>query len=449
MYDLIILGSGPGGYVAAAKAGKAGLKTLVIEKNELGGVCLNRGCIPTKTLLSSAGRLMEIKDAKSHGIHVDGEIYFNWQEMQQRKDKVVSRLQKGIEALFKQSHVEWIKGEGKAINPSTVQVGTETYSTKNLLIATGARDLPPDIPGLMELYQSKTALSATDLLFTKEIPEKLLILGGDVFSVEYASLFSALGSKVTLLTPQERILPAMDAELSAFLKRELEKQGVEIILGADILGLGNNHVDIKVKGEEKTLPLDLVLVALGSAPNLSGLEALELQKDHHGFLKTDEFMRTSLDHVYAIGDVNGTFPLAHVASKEGMVAVSHILGKHQAMDYSKLPIAVYSMPEIASVGLSEEAARKKYGDVKVSKYLMSANGKALAEGDSKGFVKLLSIAPYDEVVGMHVAGNKATDLIAEGALALQLEATLEDLATTVHAHPTPSEIIMEAALSSL
>ena len=449
MYDLIILGSGPGGYVAAAKAGKAGLKTLVIEKNELGGICLHRGCIPTKALLSSAQRLMEVKDAKSHGIHIEGDIQFSWQEMQKRKDKVVSRLNKGIEALFKQNKVEWIQGEGKTISPNKVQVGSETVSTKHLLIATGAKDLRPDIPGLKELYEQEIAFSSTEILLIKEIPEKLLILGEDVFATEYASLFSALGSRVSLLAPQDRIIPHMDVELSDFLRRELAKQGVEIILNAEVSKFNGKDAHYKTKGEEKSTTFDKVLVALGSTANLSGLETLGLEKDNRGFIKTDEFMRTSEEDVYAIGDVNGKFPLAHVASKEGVLALSHILGKSQAMDYNKLPIAVYSMPEIASVGLSEEEAKKKYGDVKVSKYFMSANGKALAEGDSKGFAKILSIPPYDEVIGVHLAGNKATDLIAEGVLALQLEATLEDLASAVHAHPTPSETIMEAANSLL
>lgn len=449
MYDVIIIGSGPGGYVAAAKAGKAGLKTLVIEKDNLGGICLNRGCIPTKALLSSAQRLLEVKDATSHGIEISGEIEFDWEEIKKRKDKVVSRLNKGIEALFKQSKVEWKQGEATIVNPQQVRVGNETFQAKQLIIATGAQPLRPEIPGLKSLYEDGTAQTAIDMPLIKEIPEKLLIVGNNVYAVEYASLFSALGSSVTLLAPDARLLPYMDAELSEFMKRELTRQKIKLVFSAEISRFENKQAVYTVNEQEKNLSFDTVLISLGSTPNLSGLDGLNLTMNDKGFIETDEYMRTSVKGVYAIGDVIGKYPLAHVASAEGIVAVFDILGTARPMQYHKLPMAVYAMPEVASVGLTEEKARQQYEDIRVSKYFMSANGKALAEGDSKGFVKILSVEPYDEVVGVHIAGNKATDLIAEGVLALQLEATLHDLASAVHAHPTPSEILMEAAGSSL
>lgn len=448
-YDLIIIGAGPGGYVAAAKAGRAGLKTLVIEQTALGGICLNRGCIPSKALLASAQRLLEVKDAAAYGIKVAGEIEVDWPQMQLRKDKVVARLNKGIEALFKQNKVEWQIGEAKVVSPTEVQVGPDTFSTKHIILATGAKPHHPDIPGLSQLIDSGVALSATEILFIERIPEKLLILGDNIFAVEYASLFSALGSSVSLLTKSDRILPYMDTEVSEFLKRELNRQKVELITQAEIKQLEDGKLSYVTGDKESSLAFDKVLVALGATPNLTGLDGLNLKLNPSGFVETDEFLRTSVEGVYAIGDVNGKFPLAHVASKEGIVAVNHILGDKQPIRYDKLPMAVYSLPEVASVGLSEQDAREMYDDVKVSKYFLSANGKALAEGDSKGFVKILSVAPYDEVVGMHVAGNKATDIIAEGVLAMQLEATLHDLASAVHAHPTPSEIIMEAAAGAL
>lgn len=445
MYDVIILGAGPGGYVAAARAGNAGLKTLVIEKNALGGICLNSGCIPTKSLLASAQRLLEVKDAALHGIRIEGDITFDWAEMQQRKDKIVSRLTKGIETLFKQSGVQWIKGEAKVLRPTEVQVGEETFTAKHLIIGTGATPFKPDIEGLRALYENGSALSPTEILFIEKVPQKLLILGDNVFVVEYASMFSALGSQVTILAPSERILPYMDGELSEFMKRELTRQKIEVVTGAEIERFEERTAIYKVKDQEKTAIFDTVLISMGATPNLSGLESLDLKLTEKGFIETDGYMRTSVQGVYAIGDVIGRYPLAHVASAEGITAISDILGEGHPMRYDRLPMAVYSLPEVASVGLSEEKAREKYGEVRVNKYLMSANGKALAEGDSKGFAKILSIAPYDEVVGMHVAGNKATDMIAEGVLALQLEATLHDLAAAVHAHPTPAEIIMEAA----
>lgn len=449
MYDLIIIGSGPGGYVAAAKAGKAGLKTLVIEKNDLGGICLNSGCIPTKALLASTQRLLDVKGASEHGIKIEGTISYDWKEMQQRKDKVVSRLQKGIQALFKQSQVEWIQGEATVVSPSEVKVGSNTYQTKKLMIATGAKPLRPEIPGLSELFEDKSAYHSNELLFIESIPENLLIVGDNVFATEYAQMFSALGSKVTLLAPKDRILPYLDRDLSDFLQRELARQKVEIITQAEVTKYTGKQATYKTPDTEANVHFDIVLISQGADPNLTGLEKLDFKLTEQGFIETDEFMRTSIEGVYAIGDVIGQYALAHVASAEGLVAVDHILGNERPMRYDKLPMAVYSEPEVASAGLTEEKAKEIHGEVKVSKYFLSANGKALAEGDSKGFVKILSIPPYDEVIGVHIAGNKATDLIAEGVLALQLEATLYDLSAAIHAHPTPSEIIMEAAASTL
>lgn len=448
MYDVIIIGSGPGGYVAAAKAGRAGRKTLVIEKNDLGGVCLHQGCIPSKAMLSSAKRLEDVKDSKAHGIDIQGEISFDWKEMVERKDKVVSRLNKGIANLFRQSKVEWKRGEAQIISPTEVKLGDETFSTKNIIIATGSHLVVPEIPGLESLIQEKVAKSATEILSLEEVPKRLLILGDNVYAVEYASLFSVLGSEVTLMLPGDRLLPQMDWELSEFMKRELSRQKITLLFNTEVTKFANQEAFYQEEGEEKQLSFDRVLYSLGSSPNLKGLEGLNLALDNRGFVVTNDYMQSSVEGVYAIGDVNGKYPLAHVASAEALVAVNHMLGDARPMEYHKLPMAVYSLPEVASVGMTEEQA-KELGEVKVSKYFMSANGKALAEGDSKGFVKILSLAPYDEVVGMHVAGNKATDLIAEGVLALQLEATLHDLAAAVHAHPTPSEIIMEAAGISL
>lgn len=449
MYDVILIGAGPGGYVAAIKAGQLGLKTLVIEKNELGGVCLHSGCIPTKALLSSAARLLEIKDAKSHGISVQGEIEADWAAMQVRKDKVVDRLTKGIAALFKQNKVEWKQAEAEVISPGEVRAGDERFQTRHLIIATGAHAVDPDLPGLDALKKSGAAVGPTELLFSKEIPKRLLIAGDNVFAVEYASLFAALGSEVTILAPSARLLPYMDQELSDFMKKELEWQKITLHTEAVLTGFEKNEALFEAGEKEQRSEFDTILLTLGSAPNTAGLEALNLTMNDKGFIKVNEHMQTSAKNVYAIGDVIGKYPLAHVASKEGVVAVENIAGTESVMRYDKLPMAVYSFPEVASVGLTEEKAREQFSDVKISRYPMTANGKALAEGDSKGFVKILSVPPYDEVIGMHIAGNRATDLIAEGVLALQLEATLFDLAAAVHAHPTPSEIIMEAADASI
>lgn len=444
MYDVIIIGAGPGGYVAATKAGSLGLKTLVIEKNRLGGVCLHEGCIPTKALLASAGRLLAVRDAKTHGISVS-EPVFDWAAMQKRKDKVVDRLTKGIASLFKMHQVEWKEGEAEVIDANTVRLGEEEIQTRHIILATGAHPVRPDIPGLSALFDKGSAKLPTELLSIEAIPNKLLIIGDNVFSVEYASLFAALGSQVTLLSPAARLLPYMDGELSDFIGKELRQQGVDLVFSATPDSFEENRVFYHAKEEKAEKTFDVVLLAMGSAPNQAGLQSLQLKTDEQGFVQTDAFMRTSVNHVYAIGDLIGKAPLAHVASAEGVAAVLHIKGVERPMRYHKIPMAVYSHPELASVGLTEEEARAQYETVQVHKYPLSANGKALAEGDAKGFVKILSVAPYDEVVGMHIAGSKATDLIAEGVLALQLEATVHDLAATMHAHPTPAEIIMEAA----
>ena len=444
MYDVIVIGAGPGGYVAAVKAGQRGLKTLIIDKEEPGGVCLRKGCIPTKSLLASAERLKAVQEADSHGITVDAPTY-SWEKMQKRKDKIVGRLTKGIQALFRQNKVEWVQGEAVVEDPGTVRVGDTEYKTKHLILATGAGAQFPDIPGLDDCFSDGTALTATELLFVEEVPEKLLIAGDDAFSAEYASLFRALGSDVTMLLPSDRILPDMDRDLSDFLKKELGRDKVEIIPHVEVTRFDGQTAVYTANGQEGSANFDKVLVSMGLRPDNTGYRSLDVKTDERGFVETDEYLRTSVPRVYMIGDGNGKYPLAHVASAEGLVSVEDILGKARPMRYDRLPMAVYSLPEVASAGLSEADARQQYADVNIHQYPMTANGKALAEGDAKGFVKILSIPPYDEVIGVHIAGNKATDLIAEGVLALQLEATVHDLAAAVHAHPTPSEIIMEAA----
>ncbi len=348
MYDVILIGAGPGGYVAAVKAGQLGLKTLVIEKKELGGVCLHSGCIPTKALLASAGRLVDVKDAKTHGILLSEDPKVDWKEMQKRKDKVVDRLTKGIASLFKQNKVEWKQGEAEVLSPGEVRIGEERFKTKHLILATGARARVPELPGLDALFRDKTALLPTELLFVEDIPKKLVIVGDNVFSVEYASMFSALGSEVTLLAPSDRILPYMDEELSGFMQKELGRQKITVVPKADVQKFSKKEVQYQADGKEKKAAFDKVLIAVGAEPNLNGTEALKLDKNEKGFIRVDDHMRTSVKNVYAIGDVIGKYPLAHVASAEGLVSVEDILGKARPMRYDRLPMAVYSLPEVAS-----------------------------------------------------------------------------------------------------
>ncbi|NLM40586.1 MAG: dihydrolipoyl dehydrogenase [Firmicutes bacterium] len=442
-YDIAVLGGGPGGYVAAIRAAQRGARTVLIEKETLGGVCLNVGCIPTKTLLRSAQVYQEVIDAAQFGIIVDGKVKLDWPSILSRKDKVVKQLTGGVTQLLKANGVDVKHGYGLVRDKNTIVVDDEEIQTKNLIIATGSRPAILPIPGLQDAIDRGLAIDSTGALQLQEVPERFVVVGGGVIGIEFAALFSTLGSKVTVLE-KFSILNGLDADIQAHMRRFLKRRGVEIYENADVQRFDGSRVVVDIGAEVREFEGDAVLVSLGRRPNIDAVSSLGLELDRGG-IKTNDRLETNISGVYAIGDVNGKQMLAHTASAEGIAAVENILGGSAEIDYDKIPACVYSFPEIAVVGLTEEQAESRGHDVQTGMFPFAANGKALAEGQTEGFVKIVADKKYGEVLGIHIIGPHATDLIAEAANALRLESTLYDLAETVHPHPTLSEAVMEAA----
>ncbi len=444
-YDLCILGGGPGGYVAAIKAAQSGLKTALVEARNIGGICLNEGCIPTKTLLRTAKLFSDIQDAARYGIALEGaRPTIDWSTLMLRKDTVVSQLVGGVRQLLKHNGVEVISGFGTALDPHTVQVGDRRLTCRHLIVATGSSPAMPDTPGLAQAREQGIVIDSTDALVLPKLPKRLIILGGGVIAVEFASLYSGLGTEVVMVQRSPEILKGLDADVRKTIQRHLVKTGVKLHHSTTVKAVSGHTVTLETPGGLLEETGDYILVSTGRTANLKGLEALGL-KTAKGFVETDGQMRTNVPGVYAIGDLNGRFMLAHVASAEGLVAVDNILGKAAEINYDRIPSCIYSFPEVGAAGLTEEEARSRGHEVIVSQFPLSANGKALAEGESLGFVKIVADKQYGEVLGIHIVASHATDMIAEAVAVLELEGTVHDLARTVHPHPTLSEIVMEAA----
>ena len=451
-YDVIVIGGGPGGYVAAIKARQLGLKTALVEKDSLGGVCLNWGCIPTKALLRNAEVIRMLGEGKAFGFSFDASsLTVDYAAAQKRSRQVSGRLVKGVQFLMKKNEVDVIEGTGVLKGPTEVTVGEHTISTKNVILATGARPRP--IPAVA--IDGDLIISSREALEMTQLPQSIIVVGAGAIGVEFASIWNAYGAKVTLVEMLSTVLPLEDADISAELEKALNKQKISVRTDTrvDKVDTSGGQVTLTVSkdGMTETLTADKALIAIGVTPNSDGigLESIGIETDR-GFVEVDEHMQTNVPGVYAIGDVTGKLALAHVASAQGMVAAEAIAGHQtETLNYSKIPRCVYSHPEVASVGLSESDARKSGYEVQVGQFPFRANGKALALNDYEGFVKIVSDSQYNELLGVHIIGPHVTDLIAGPTGMLRLEATLEEIAHTIHPHPTLSEAIMEAAHAAM
>jgi dihydrolipoamide dehydrogenase len=451
-YDVVIIGSGPGGEVAALRAVQLGLKVAVVEKDQVGGVCLNIGCIPTKSLLHCADLLEETKEGKKFGV-ITGEVKFDLKGAMGHKDRVVKTMRGGLEGLFKAKKIDLHRGFGRVVSPTQVAVkaadGAETtLDTKNIILAVGST--PRSLP--FAQIDEQRIVSSTGALALPEVPRHLVIIGAGVIGCEFASMYRAFGAEVTMVEMLPRIIFAEDEEISAELDKNLRRRGIKIHTGAKTKDVKKDDKGITVKveaadGKELALEADYVLVGVGRAPLTKniGLEEAGVKLDERGYVVVDGMMQTSVPGIYAIGDVVPTPWLAHVASAEGVIAVEHIAGHHpHAINYNHIPGCVYTSPEVASVGLTEARAKEQGFKVKVGKFPFAAVGKATALGNRTGFVKIVADEQYGEILGFHMIGPRVTELIGEGGLALSHEATVESLLATIHAHPTLYEAIHEA-----
>jgi dihydrolipoamide dehydrogenase len=452
-FQVVIIGSGPGGYVAAIRAGILGLKTALVEKDPfLGGTCLHRGCIPTKALLHTAHVCDEFKHAPELGVNV-GALKIDFAKVQKRKTGIVTKLSKGIQYLMKKRKVEVFTGTGRIIDKNTVGIqgekGEEKIKAGSIIVATGST--PARLPHIQPDH--KVILDSDSILVIDEIPETLAVIGAGAVGVEFASIFNSFGTKVSVIELLPHAVPVEDEAISEGLEQAYKKKGIDILTSSEVKSIETTSGGAKLKiasGDKETeLDAQRVLLSVGRKPVTDdiGLDAIGVKTDR-GYIPVNEFMQTSVGNVYAIGDIVATPLLAHVASAEGVLTVDHIAGKEaRPIDYGKIPNCTYCSPEVASVGLTEKAATEKGYKVKVGQFPFSAIGKAMILGDTTGFIKIVSEETYDEVLGVHIIGPKATELIAEACLGLGLETTVEEIAKTVHPHPTLSETMMEAAHS--
>jgi len=451
IYDLAIIGGGPAGYTAAELAGKAGLKTVLFEKNSLGGVCLNEGCIPTKTLLYSAKVYQSAKDSVKYGISCEN-VAFDLSKIIARKNKTVRKLVAGIRAKMAEAGVEVVNGsaiiqaQGKTdstVNELSIECDEQIYKAPKLLLCTGSEVVIPPITGLQEadFWTSREALD------NKEVPESLLIIGGGVIGIEFASFFNTLGCKVTVVEWLDEILPGMDKALSGLLRNELSKKGVEFHTSAKVIAVNNNRIEIEKAGEIQQLEASKILLSVGRKPVLTGfgLENLALEKNKTG-LKVNEYMQTSHPNVYACGDITGFSLLAHTAVREAEVAIAHLLGKNEKMSYKAIPAVVYTNPEIAGVGQTEETLQAKGVAYTVKQLPMTYSGRFVAENEQgSGVCKILE-GQDGTLLGVHLIGNPASEIIVIAGIALEKGMKAEELKAMIFPHPTVGEIIKETLL---
>jgi len=451
-YDVLVIGSGPGGYVAAIRASQLGLKTGVVEKAELGGICLNWGCIPTKSLLKSASVLEYLHHAEEYGIEIEGHAKANFNKVIARSRGVADSMSKGIQFLFKKNKIETVAGFGKLVAKNTVEVtaadgSKSTVTAKHIILATGARSrVLPNLP-----QDGKRVIGYREALTLPQMPETMVIVGSGAIGSEFAYFYSTMGTKVTLVEFMPEIVPLEDEEVSKTLGREFKKRGIEVMTSSTVESVDTSgakcKVLIKTKKGEETKEVDIVLSAVGIAPNMEGIGLEEMGiATEKGRVKVDEYYRTNVEGVYAIGDIVGGQALAHVASAEGIICVEKIAGMHpHALNYGNIPGCTYTVPEVASVGMTEKQAKEAGYELKIGKFPFTASGKAKSAGAAEGFVKLIFDAKYGEILGAHMIGANVTEMIGEIVVARNLETTGHEMIKSVHPHPTMSEAIMEAA----
>ncbi|WP_394237732.1 dihydrolipoyl dehydrogenase [Niallia oryzisoli] len=447
-YDLVIVGGGPGGYVAALHAAKNGQKVALIEADHLGGTCLNRGCIPSKTLLRHTEIIESIQEAKEWGIET-GELRLSLDKMRKRKDDVINKLRSGIAFLMKQDKVDVFNGLGIIESSNAVKVvgqdSEELLEAGKIIIATGSTPVVPPIPGL-----DSVSFETSDSIFDiKEIPESIAIIGGGVIGVEFATIFASLNSRVTIIEMADRLAPLEDVEASKLLEKTLKKKGIKILTSTKVerfekAGEKVATVCTDKKGKEVVVESSTLIVSVGRKPNLSATSKLNLEMAGP-FIKVNNKMETSIPNVYAVGDVVGGFQLAHVASAEGIVAANNASGELDKIDYHVVPRCIYTLPEIASVGLSEADAKAKGLNVRTEKFDHAGNGKSLAAGDTTGFTKIVYDEKLGEIIGVTMVGQHVTEMISEASAFMYLEGTVEEAAKMIHPHPSVVESFYEAA----
>ena len=455
-FDLVVIGSGPGGYVAAIRASQLGMSVACVEAEKLGGVCLNIGCIPTKSLLTSARMVTEVRDAGKHGI-ATGEVTVDLAPAQERSRQVSDQMNRGVTHLFRKNRVSHVTGHGRLAGSGRVEVERDgvisVLRAPHIIVATGSR--PNSLPFLP--IDGKNIWSSDEALYVTEAPGTLAIIGAGAIGMEFADIFEAYGTQVTILEALDRVLPVEDEDVSAHIAKSYRRRGMRIETGvrltaAEATGKGMALSYRDAGGESHSLVVERVLSAVGRIPNTEdlGLGAAGVALSEGGYIEIDEWMRTNVDGVYAIGDCAGGPLLAHKATHEGIVCVEKIAGvAHRSVDYGNIPNCTYCHPEVASVGLTEAEAKARGYEVEAGSFPWIGNGRAVAYGDVDGFVKIVRDRTYSEILGAHIIGPHATELIAEFVLARHLESTVEEVETAMHPHPTLSEAIGEGALAAL
>jgi|LFRM01.1.fsa_nt_gb dihydrolipoamide dehydrogenase len=442
-YQVVVIGGGPAGYVAAIRAAQLGARVAIVEKGTFGGTCLNVGCIPTKTYLKNAEIIEHIHAAASRGIIIDSSmIRVDMEKVQEYKNGVVKKLTSGVVALLKSNGVDIYQGLGKINKNKDVVVNdSQIIKADKIILAGGSKASRINIPGI----ESEKVLTSDDLLAIKEVPETLAVIGGGVIGTEMGQSFAGLGSKVIIIEMMDRIVPTLDQEVSAELNKIIQKKGMKVITNARITEIVDkgDKLEIRIDGKESVIA-DKALISIGRVPDLDGVGEVKLETER-GKIKVNAFMETSVKGIYAPGDVNGIKMLAHVAFRMGEVAAENaVKGNHREVKLLSAPSVVYTSPEVAQVGLTEEQAREKYEDIRIGRFSFAANGRALASGDAVGFVKVIADNRYGEVLGVHIIGPSAAEIITQASLIMEMEITVDEVVNTIYGHPTYSEALAEA-----